>query len=135
VRVAVAADGDTVAFSVAESGGAIALLLFERTGPAAFGVPEAADVDAELPGFGPTVRLRLTGSPAWRFALTPDGATLLGGDASGVRAFDRPEAGWNDAVVPLLLSDLPVFGDLALGRDGAFVAALTPAGDLRIFWR
>ena len=135
VRVGVAADGQTVAFSIAEGGGAVALFVFEADGDGGYGVA-ASGVDAAVGQRRESVRLRLTGSPAWRFVFGADASFLLGGDAAGLHEWARPVGGWAAGVSgPTRRWELATFGDLALGDGDAFVAALGADGALQLLWR
>ncbi|MCA9516758.1 MAG: hypothetical protein KC635_17575, partial [Myxococcales bacterium] len=125
-HLAMARDGRTIALSAAQGGGSLLVFVFERAG-ATWG--DASDGSVQI---AETATLRLTASPAWRFALASDGSVLAGADPDGGRFFARPAGGFQTnapgvAVEGATLRGWPTFsgGDhviIGVAPDGALIA-------------
>lgn len=132
-RVAIAADGNTIALSAVVNN-EVQIRLYARSGPGDLWGKPTVSADERLP----TATLSLAASPALRMALGPDGAVLLLADAAGAREVRRPGGGWLDAA-PIdgyaATWNVPFYGGIAVAPDGAAFAGMDKAGSAWFVFR
>lgn len=123
-HLAMARDGRTIALSAAQAGGSVLIFLFVRPqarwGEAAGGPPLISE----------TATLRLSASPAWRFAVASDGGLIVGADPAGGRLFARPPGGWVTDTASVAVSDLGLLSWPALTGGDRVVLGVAPDGAL-----
>ena len=132
-RVAIAADGNTIALSTVVNG-EVQIRLYARAGSGDLWGKPTASADERLP----TATLKLASSPALRLALTPSGDALILADASGAREVRRPDDGWVD-VSPLsgfvAIWNVPFYGAIGTTPDGVAFAGRDKAGSAWFVFR
>lgn len=130
-RVAISADGDTIALSTVV-GTEVQIRLYVRDGDL-WGLPTTS-LDERMP----TARLTLTASSALRMGLGPDGDFLLLANETGAREVARPADGWVDESPLASIArtwNVPFYGQLALTPDGLSFAGMDRAGSAWFVFR
>jgi hypothetical protein len=123
-RVAISADGDTIAMSVVVQS-QVQIRMYVRTTDL-WGLPTTS-IDERLP----TATLTLTGSSALRMTLAPAGEFLLLASEVGAREVARPAEGWvsQDALSSIVETwNVPFYGSIALSPDGLAFAGMDRTG-------
>ena len=129
-RVAVSADGHTIALSTAEAN-TVSIRLFVRSGPGElWGIATANEAER-----GPNATLRITASTAAKMSLGPSGEVVFLADLGGVREYLRPTGGWRDDVPRTTLWNVPVFSLLGLSPDASTLVGTDKAGAAWFFLR
>jgi len=121
-RVAISADGDTIALSTARESD-LQIRLYVRAGTEPWGKPTASPDER-----APTALITLTASPAVRLALGPAGEFLVAADQGGARDIPRPGGGWSSDASAATTWNVPFYGALAVSPDGAAIAGMDKAG-------
>ncbi len=118
-RIAVSADGTTIAIAVRRNDKGIDVHLFAR-------VAGAWSVDAS--GWVRASHVLSFGEAGeWTMALAPDATFLVVGDNAGIREYARGD-GWAIASGPRMTWEVPLAGPLALSPDGKVIAGMDTHG-------
>ena len=118
-RIAMSADGTTIAIAVRRPDKGIDVHLFTR-------VAGAWSVDTD--GWVRASHVLSFGEAGeWTMALAPDATFLVVGDNAGIREYARGD-GWAVAFGPRMTWEVPLAGPLALSPDGKVIAGMDTHG-------